>query len=249
MNQLLRLFQLTVFIILILIYSVLTYKRNLIWKDDISLWSDVVNKSPEKARSHLELCIFGNKRGLYELAGFECKKVLNLEPHCSMAYLEIGFSLQRRGFLDGALAEYKKALQLRPDYVEAYNNIGVIYKEKGLIDEAITYYEMAVALRPYDPKYITTYNNLIRALRERGLIDKAIAMCETIFGLKPNDANIRNECGVCYIYKGWVAKAIEQFKLAIEIEPANPNFHYNLEKAYSLKGLKEFNFKEMKKRR
>ena len=35
-----------IMVIMVIIYSFLTYERNKVWKDDLSLWSDTVRKSP-----------------------------------------------------------------------------------------------------------------------------------------------------------------------------------------------------------
>ena len=40
-----------VLVSLVLLFATATYQRNLIWKDDLSLWSDVVKKSPTKVLS------------------------------------------------------------------------------------------------------------------------------------------------------------------------------------------------------
>jgi len=41
-----------VLLIIISCYGMLTYRRNLIWKDEFTLWNDVVHKSPKKARPY-----------------------------------------------------------------------------------------------------------------------------------------------------------------------------------------------------
>ena len=40
-----------VLVSLLLVFAAAAYQRNLIWKDDLSLWSDVVKKSPTKVLS------------------------------------------------------------------------------------------------------------------------------------------------------------------------------------------------------
>src|SRR4030042_4834582 len=112
MNQPWKLFQVAAIIILILLYSGLTYKRNYVWKDDVTLWSDVVKKSPNKARVHLALGIIYNEKGLYEQAESESGKALSLNPHFAHAHYVIGLSLQKRGLLDESIVRYKKVIQL-----------------------------------------------------------------------------------------------------------------------------------------
>jgi len=42
-------------IIFVALYGFATYQRNYIWKDELSLWSYVVKKSPNKARPYINL--------------------------------------------------------------------------------------------------------------------------------------------------------------------------------------------------
>ena len=41
-----------VLVSLLLVFAAAAYQRNFIWKNDLSLWSDVVKKSPGKVRPH-----------------------------------------------------------------------------------------------------------------------------------------------------------------------------------------------------
>ncbi|MBI5893435.1 MAG: hypothetical protein HZB79_07280 [Deltaproteobacteria bacterium] len=50
-----RIFYVIVFITLLFSISITTYFRNIIWNDELTLWEDVVKKSPEKARGHSDL--------------------------------------------------------------------------------------------------------------------------------------------------------------------------------------------------
>jgi len=43
------------FIVLLVLLSTSTYSRNIVWKDEVSLWKDGIKKSPEKARGYNNL--------------------------------------------------------------------------------------------------------------------------------------------------------------------------------------------------
>jgi uncharacterized protein with ParB-like and HNH nuclease domain len=36
------------------VYSILTYNRNFVWKNEFTLWDDVIRKSPSKGRAYIE---------------------------------------------------------------------------------------------------------------------------------------------------------------------------------------------------
>ena len=68
------LIEIIVIVIISASYGFAAYQRNLVWKDDLSLWSDVVKKSPNKARSYLSLGVAYQGRGLVNQAIKRYKK-------------------------------------------------------------------------------------------------------------------------------------------------------------------------------
>jgi len=58
--------------------SYLTYTRNMVWKDSVSLWQDCISKAPNKARTHSNLATAWLKRGENEKALEEGEKAIAL---------------------------------------------------------------------------------------------------------------------------------------------------------------------------
>jgi len=58
--------------------SLLTFKRNLVWQDTVSLYRDCVQKSPAKPRAHSNLAQALCSHGKYEEAISECEKSIAL---------------------------------------------------------------------------------------------------------------------------------------------------------------------------
>jgi len=46
---------LLILLLIIIAFLIASYSRNMIWKDDLSLWEDIVKKSPNKARGYNNL--------------------------------------------------------------------------------------------------------------------------------------------------------------------------------------------------
>ena len=47
-----RYIELAVLMGFVMVSGIVAHQRNFVWKDDFSLWSDAVKKSPNKARPH-----------------------------------------------------------------------------------------------------------------------------------------------------------------------------------------------------
>jgi tetratricopeptide (TPR) repeat protein len=61
-------------------YALLTINRNLVWKTPTTLWSDVIKKSPNKARGYNNRGIMYNESKSYDLALNDFNKAIALQP-------------------------------------------------------------------------------------------------------------------------------------------------------------------------
>jgi len=76
-----------ILISLVAIFGTATYQRNLIWKDSLSLWSDVIEKSPQKRRPNNNLSYACAEKGLIDRAISLAKKTISLNPNWPMPYI------------------------------------------------------------------------------------------------------------------------------------------------------------------
>ncbi|MEW6418236.1 MAG: tetratricopeptide repeat protein [Nitrospirota bacterium] len=135
---------------IVLLYSMVTYQRNFIWKNSFILWSDAIKKSPEKARPYNNLgrAYLSNKAFLQAIPYL--REALRFNPYFSYAHYNLGIAYQGTGLYDDALNEYKKALYGTPQpyFANVHNNMGVCYFKKGLTDMAIEEFKQALKIDP-----------------------------------------------------------------------------------------------------
>lgn len=156
--------------ILVIVFSAATYKRNIIWQDEISLWRDVVIKSPDNARGHNNLGVaYWSKSGIDKAIEYY-ETAIRLKPNYADAHSNLGIAYQDKGLPDKAIDYYQIAIRLKPDYAEAYYNLGNIYREKDLPYKAIEHYQAAIRLKP---DYADAYYNLGVVYENEELNDKA----------------------------------------------------------------------------
>jgi len=70
---------------LVLLLCVFTYQRNILYRDEVSLWSDTVEKSPLKARPHNNLGHAYAMQGNWDLAIEEFRTAARLDPDYARA--------------------------------------------------------------------------------------------------------------------------------------------------------------------
>ena len=147
MEQIKRYFEFIILFGFVLIYGLSTYQRNLVWKDDLSLWSDGVKKSPNKLWVNYYLGLAYYKAGDMDNAILQYKKSLSLNPFYADAHNNIGIAYFNKGLLDKAIAHLKHAIEIDPSHGDAHYNLGVAYGEKGLADQAYEEMRKGIELR------------------------------------------------------------------------------------------------------
>ena len=168
-----RIFGLSFIILIVLINSYLTYQRNEIWKDDLSLWSDNVRKSPGSCRA------INNRGQAKSFAGDiyggldDYNESLRLNPHYYVAYYNRGITKSIIKDYDGAIKDFTKAIAI-DSLSEAIfiNRANVRFTIKDFAG-AIKDYNKAIKLNPKNAKYYVlrgraenSYNNFRNAIED-----------------------------------------------------------------------------------
>lgn len=158
-------------LILAAIFLFLSFARMQTWKNDLTLWNNVIKKYPDLYFAYYNRGTFYFYQGNYKKAVPDYLEAVKLNPDCTEAYTNLGVSYKEQGFLDEAIDFFTRAIKLKPDY-QIYNNRGGAFGAKGLYAEAITDFNKAIELNPKQTNaYIfrgVTYGNM-------GLYDKAIS--------------------------------------------------------------------------
>ncbi len=211
-----RIIMLPALIVLIIVFSFLTVQRNIVWRNDLSLWNDAVAKSPLSARAHdnLGLAWMGFKK--YGLALEEFDKTLEINPKYYLAYYNAGVIYQLQGDLERARWAYEESLKISPGYFRSYYNAGIVYKKMGALDKAIASYEKAIAL---DPRHPFVYNNLGVILIDKGELKKAEAVFIRAIGINPRYEKAYFNLGNVYFRDKEYGKAAEAYRAAVRIRP------------------------------
>jgi tetratricopeptide (TPR) repeat protein len=143
--------------VVVFLLSGATYARNTVWQSHLSLWSDVLQKSPHKVRALNNFGLALIDQGDADRAADAYEKAIALDPNIAEPHYNMGKVYEKKGLHDKAIEEYKKAVSLRPDFADAFFDLGVAYAAKGMRDEAIMNYKIALGL---NPNYAEAHFNL-----------------------------------------------------------------------------------------
>jgi tetratricopeptide (TPR) repeat protein len=175
-------------VLVLLVLASATYARNTVWKSEIAMWEDSVEKSPDKSRPHHNLGAAYQSRGMIKKAIEHYRTAAELEPRDPTSYYNLGIIYQTRGLMDNAIQLYLIALEVAPNYAEAHNNLGLAYRSKGMIDKAIEHYRIALRLVP---DYAQAHYNLGLVYSQKGLEEEARGEFEAALRIDPDYSRAR----------------------------------------------------------
>lgn len=159
-----------------------TFARNQVWGSGISLWSDVVRKSPQKGRPHYNLARFLAQENRSDEALAHALQAVRFEPSNPLAYNLIGQIMGKNGNYVQAAAALDEAIRLDPGLVGAHMNLGDVYRLAGLTGKALDEYEMALRLTPGDA---SIYYKMGLALAGGNDLEKAVVFLRSAAKMAP----------------------------------------------------------------
>jgi len=204
----------SVLALVFMLFSVKSFTRNFIWKDNFTLFTTDIYTSPNSAKirnsaagallekSKIEVNTAKQEEMFREAKG-HALEAIRIHPTYKNAYLLLGNANNYLKLFDESISAYQTALQLDGNYTEANNNLAITYREAG---------------RYYGEKL----NNA----------PKSIQYLEKAQQMTPNDMEVLRLLGIAYGVSGQTSKAIEMLEKAVSLDPNNASILYNLGAAY-----------------
>jgi len=118
--------------------SATTYARCDVWKDSITLWSNVLHQFPNVGVAlNNRGNIYGKEKGDLDRAMADFNRSIQYDPMYENAYVNRGIVYCLRGRFDLAILDFNVALKLKPDYFDARFNRAIAFTQTGEIEKAI----------------------------------------------------------------------------------------------------------------
>ncbi len=170
--------------------GVLTFRRNLDYRSDLSIWEDTVAKAPNNAGARYNLAKALAWRGQFDRALTQYQKILEIKPDYAEAHNNLATIFVQFGRVNEAIDHYRKSLQIRPAYAKAHNNLGVALMRSGGFDEAIVHFEEALKIKEDDPE-ARDHLDMARSQRD-GFLTALARRCDSLRA-RPDDVASLND--------------------------------------------------------
>jgi tetratricopeptide (TPR) repeat protein len=174
---------LSIYILIIIVFSLLTVKQNTIWKDPLKFYQLALKYSPGSYRAHNEIGVIYLGRGQYDIAIPEFQAAVKLNSKFDQAYDNLGVAYDKSGNLREAVIQHENAIKINPYNAKTYNNLGNAYIKLGQLDKAIEAYNKALKI---NSTYKAAYNNLGVAYFKQGMYEQARESWQRAIDIDPN---------------------------------------------------------------
>ena len=204
-------------LVAVIAYASATVMRNRAWRDDTTLYADMIRKVPDSAKAHYDFAYDANRREEKKLARTHLEIAVKLFPRYYDAWALLGKLAWEEERWDDAIAMYRKSVEIFPRYENGRWGLARVLEEAGRLDEAEKAFEHGVKELP--DSYPLAYH-YARFLGELGRL--AEAEKEWIRTLKVSGDAARARLGHADALDdlGRKDEAIEEARFALQSDPS-----------------------------
>jgi len=221
--------------IIVLLLSAKTITRNLVWKDNYTLFLTDINTSTRSAKllnsvggelisQSTDVSDPQKKDNMLREAQSYLRRALEIHPNYKLAYLLLGNSHYYLKEYDQAIGMYRQTVKLDDSYQDGRRNLGIALRDGGkYVGETLNDPTKALNYLLEAEKYLPTDSETIRLLGvcygRLGQTQQAIVYFEKEISLAPNNASTYFNLAIAYQSLGNMQKAQENFEKAKSLDP------------------------------
>jgi tetratricopeptide (TPR) repeat protein len=206
-------------------YGLLIVKRNAVWKDDITLWSDAASKPVSGFRAHVNLGTAYERQNRLDLAIQSYEKALELNPDFFATHYNLGLVYQKLEKADLAIIHFQEAIRINPGFPPAHRMLGMTYATVGQADLAIHELQKALQLNASD---LLSQSALGWLYLTEGHFDQAEPYFHQVLQAWPDSFRGRLGMAIIYNQRHEFSKAIPEYEWVLQRDPDHLMAQYHL---------------------
>lgn len=202
------------FIAVLILFSIITFQRNKVWRNSVDLLIDLTKKYPDFAMGYDDLGVARMFENDLEGAIKDFDKALQIDSNYYYSYNNRGEAKRYLGRKDEAWKDYNKAIKLFPAYSDAYNNRAIIKYERGDYFGAIVDAGTSIFLKKNNPNAFNNRGSARIAIRD---YEGALKDYNSALKLNPFYADGYKNRGIVKFYSSNTQGACSDWRRAAEL--------------------------------
>jgi len=203
------------FIAIVVVFSGLTFNRNLLWQSPEKLLLDNIRKFPQSANSHQLLGTYYLQEGRIDEAEIYLEKTISLAPDAAESYNNLGLIAKNRGDLPKAQRMFEASIHYRPTLTSAYINLAYLILGQGDEEKAQVLLRQSLAVRETEGAYAA----LGKLSLLRGQLDEAQEFLDKSLAINPQASQAYFWYGELWTARGNPGRAKDMYREAIRFNP------------------------------
>jgi tetratricopeptide (TPR) repeat protein len=214
----------------LLLYSLITFSRNLDWKDRITLFRNDIKSVDNSAQAQnllgLHLFIESNKETdqqkqklMREEAVVHLRRAVEIYPPFLNASFDLARVYEALQQTDSAYVLFERTRLIDSSFAAPCFSMAIIQQNKGNYANAISLYETFLSKYPHQ---MEAYANLSYAYFMQGKYDSSIAINKRALKFSPNSFEPMVNIGKTYLRLNSADSALYYFELARRLKPGDP---------------------------
>lgn len=201
-----------------LLMAAITFQRNQVWKDSETLWTDVIQKFPERAdEAYANRGSFRGKSGRIDEAIPDLEKAIAINPKMGNVYESMGNAYGSKGQMEKSLEAFSKAIELEPDNANFFLNRAISYAMMQRYDQALQDFDQAIKLQPTGNQLAAIYANRAILYLNRSDVNNAESDATKSLQLNPNQPTAHFCMAKVYAAKNQKASALQSAQRAKQL--------------------------------
>ncbi|MCG3199866.1 MAG: tetratricopeptide repeat protein [Candidatus Omnitrophica bacterium] len=173
--------------ILALVLGAKTWSQCPIYRNEETLWLDVIAKNPSASMAYNNLGIWLSKQGRPREAIPNFERALELTPEDPEYHYNLALALGRQAEVARSVEHFEKAIAARPGEARFHNSYASLLAAVGRIEEAVGQYERSLEVAPLAPDAATNREALADLLVRAGRAKEALVQLREAGKIKPGD--------------------------------------------------------------
>lgn len=188
-----------------LFLCVATYQRCDVWKDSMTLWTNVLDQFPYVGTAlNNRGNVYGKELGDLDKAMENFNASILYEPTYENAYANRGIVYCLRGQFDLAIQDFNKAVELKPGYFDALFNRGIAFSQTNQFDKALADFNTLIKTNPEDARL---YSHRGWAYVQKQMLNDGLADFNKALSLDPGFAE-------AYYRRSYALFSLQRYKEA-----------------------------------
>ena len=220
------------------VLAIAAYKRNHVWKNEITLWQDAISRYPTNQRAYVNLGSAYLDKEMYSDVIRVMEHIFSMDPNnINTFYLKghgnLALAYAHTGMYDKALREYQIVIQIDPRIGAAYAFSATIYLRQNNTDEAVRLLLKGKGVDPDNP----IINAMIGSVYcQQGNLDAGVSFFQQALNAAPNYLNGHLQLAYCYQQHNRMQEARIHYVKSIELNPDSPDPYFFVASTYDHEG-------------